>query len=389
MQMLRIEVAQLQRLKRDDQALSAMHEMVAIERGDPLTLAELVNWLAKRHAWSVIDEVATRFASSFEADPQLLYTLAQALAAEGKAQQAQEAADRALTLNPDRASDHCSLGFVLQHRGLMDWSDREFRHVIDMKNPPLDAQEVKALRARLRLADSLHDRGLDVEAADVMQGAVDQLDRQSESDRELTRRASQNLHLHMEHCLARTYFYRACELGQKQDFAHQRELLEKAIPEDPSDGDVLIALYRLPDPSAEQKQKTLEWIAAAIQLSRNQIDEEPDHWTAYNQLAWLVSNTEGDFDEAVRLSEKSVELIRAGLARDVQAQGEIKSLEWGELLGGHLDTLAHCYAAKGDYVAAVKAQTEASRLIPYSRVIANKLALFRSKLPETEQKDPP
>ena len=80
MKLLRIEVAQLQRLKRDDEALDAMHEMVAIERGEPPTLAELVGWLAKRQAWSVIDEVATRFAASFEADPQLLYTLAQALA---------------------------------------------------------------------------------------------------------------------------------------------------------------------------------------------------------------------------------------------------------------------------------------------------------------------
>ena len=40
MKLLRIEVAQLQRLNREDQALAAMHEMVAIERGDPQTLAE-------------------------------------------------------------------------------------------------------------------------------------------------------------------------------------------------------------------------------------------------------------------------------------------------------------------------------------------------------------
>ena len=184
-------------------------------------------------------------------------------------------------------------------------------------------------------------------------------------------------------------FMKTLKVEAVYPFAKQRELLEKAIQEDPSDGDVLIALYRLPDPSAEQRQKTLELIAAAIQLSRNQIDEEPDHWTAYNQLAWLVANTEGDFDEAVRLSEKSVELIRAQLARDVQAQGEIKSLEWGELLGGHLDTLAHCYAAKGDYEAAVKTQTEANRLLPYSLTISNKLTFFRGKLPKTEKKDSP
>ncbi len=147
MDLLRIEVVQLQKLNREDEALAAMHEMVAVERGEPQTLGELVGWLAKRCAWSVIDEVATRFAPSFEADPQLLYTLAQALAAEGKTEQAQAAADRALSLNPDRSGDHFALGFVLQRRGLMDWSDREFRHVIDVKSPTFDAQQI-ALQAR-------------------------------------------------------------------------------------------------------------------------------------------------------------------------------------------------------------------------------------------------
>jgi tetratricopeptide (TPR) repeat protein len=125
----------------------------------------------------------------------------------------------------------------------------------------------------------------------------------------------------------------------------------------------------------------MELITSALQLYRNRIDEDPDTSDFYNQVAWLVANTEGDFDEAIRLSEKSVELERASLAREGPGLGE-------ERLGGNLDTLAHCYAAKGYYAAAVKAQTEASRLIPYSRVIANKLDLFRSKLPATEQNDP-
>ena len=36
----------------------------------------------------------------------------------------------------------------------------------------------------------------------------------------------------------------------------------------------------------------------------------------YNEMAWLVANTEGDVDEAVRLSHKSVELVRAEAASD-------------------------------------------------------------------------
>ena len=136
MQLLRIEVAQLAAAQSRRQALAAMHEMVAVERGEPQTLAELVSWLAKRQAWSVIDEVATRFAASFEADPQLLYTLAQALAAEGKTQQAEEAADRALQLNPDRAERSLAFWRICSSdRGLMDWSDREYRHIIDDEGP--------------------------------------------------------------------------------------------------------------------------------------------------------------------------------------------------------------------------------------------------------------
>ncbi|HEX4142475.1 MAG TPA: hypothetical protein VHY91_02910 [Pirellulales bacterium] len=379
--LLRIEVGLLQQLGREDQALAAMHEMVGIERGDPQTLAELVAWLAKRQAWSVIDEVATRFAPSFEADPQLLYTRAQALAAEGKNQQAEEAADRALHLNPDRAADHELLAFVLRRRGLMEWSDREYRFIIAMKGPTLETR-VNAMRARLVLAESLHDRALDAEAGELMQAVIDQLDSPLDSDRELNRRALSELRLKMEPRRSQTYYYQACACGQKRDFVKQRELLEKAIREFPADGEVLIGLYHLPDQTPEQHEKTMELIASALQLYRNRIDEEPDTSDYYNQVAWLVSNTEGDFDEAIRLSEKSVELARASLAREGPGSGE-------EPLGGNLDTLAHCYAAKGDYVSAVKAQTEASRLIPYSHVIANKLALFRGKLPAGEQKDPP
>ena len=142
MQLLRIEVAQLQALERDDEALAAMHEMVAHRaRRAANAWRELVNWLAKRRAWSVIDEVATRFAASFEADPRVALHAGPGAGRRRQERSRPRRRPTALHLNPDRAADHCSLGFVLQHRGLMDWSDREFRHVIDMKSPPLDAQE--------------------------------------------------------------------------------------------------------------------------------------------------------------------------------------------------------------------------------------------------------
>ena len=185
------------------------------------------------------------------------------------------------------------------------------------------------------------------------------------------------------------HFYQACDSHQKQDFANERELLDKAVEIEPNNADVLIALYRLPDSTPAQRQKIMELIANSAQFCRNQIDEDPDSPHFYNHLAWLIANTEGDFDEAVRLSEKSVQLERAILAPDNPGQAEATVIDKEEKLGGLLDTLAHCYAAKGDYVAAVKSQTEANRLMPHSQTIAKKLAFFRTKLPPTEQKDSP
>ncbi len=310
MQMLRIEVVQLERLNRKDDAMRAMHEMVGVERGE--TLAELVSWLAKRHAWEVIDEVATRFASSFDAEPQLLYTLAQALAGEGKTKEADETANRALKINPEQSRDHWIMAQLLQYRGLTDWLDREYLQLLATKNLRWEI----LLDARREYAESLHDRGRDGEAADVAQVALDLLD----GSPELTRQVKQRVEI--EQRRARAYYFRACDSGQKHDFVKQRELLEKAIQEDPNEADVLIALYHLPDQTPDQRQRTMELIASAVQFCHNRIDEDPDSEEFYNQLAWLVGNTEGDFDEAIRLSEKSVELIKSKIARD-QPQGDM------------------------------------------------------------------
>ena len=131
--LLRIQVDQLQSLGRDAEAQQAMREMVALERGEPQNLVELVGWLVKRKAWAAIDDVATRFAPNFEADGQLLYTLAQALESEGKTEAAEQAARRALALNPDHIPDHFAMARFLQARGLDEWSDREFRYLLEIK----------------------------------------------------------------------------------------------------------------------------------------------------------------------------------------------------------------------------------------------------------------
>jgi tetratricopeptide (TPR) repeat protein len=371
-QLLRVEVDQLQAQQRDEEAQRAMREMVALERGEPQGLTELVNWLAKRRAWAAIDDVATKFASSFEGSAQLLYTLGQALQAEGKTDAAEETARKALELNPERVVDHYQMAQFLQTRGLLDWSDREARLVMEMKGTNPDV----AIRIRHFLAENLHDRQRDEEAGEVLQGAVDILAK-------IAQPANEDGSSRLDALRSRTCYLLALGFEHKNDRVKQRELLEKAISEDPNDADVLIALYHLPDQNDEQRANVLELINASVQATRNKIDEDQDLPTPYNQLAWLVANTEGDFDEALQKSLKSVELVRARLAQE-QVHGGPDAAAYAESLGGHLDTLAHCYAAKKDFDNAVKCQTEATRLIPHSQQILRKLEQFRKSQSEQQ-----
>ena len=111
------------------------------------------------------------------------------------------------------------------------------------------------------------------------------------------------------------YFF-ACHWETKGDAAKRREYLDKALKADPADVDVLIACYRLPEQPAEYHAKIVELIKKAAAASREQIAEtatasRPPRnriGVAYNQFAWLIGNTEGDFDEALKYSQKSLEL---------------------------------------------------------------------------------
>jgi tetratricopeptide (TPR) repeat protein len=97
--------------------------------------------------------------------------------------------------------------------------------------------------------------------------------------------------------------------------------------------------------------------------SSDRLALEADLATANNQLAWLVSNTEGDFDEAVRCSLRSLDL-RPDAA-------------------GYYDTLGRCYYAKGDYANAVSNQSKAVEMEPHSPQIVRQLELFKKALRET------
>ena len=204
----------------------------------------------------------------------------------------------------------------------------------------------------------LHDQGQDLDAAVTMEKLVEAVDAGKVTAAQLYGRKPGEVR-------ARTYYFFACHWKSKNDAVKQRENLDKALAADPTDIDVLIACHQLAEATPEYRTKIAGLIKKAATTLQERIAESPDDPSLYNQYAWVVGNTEGDFDEALRCSWKSLEL-----------QPEE---------GGYYDTLAHVYFGKGDCENAVKYQTKAAKLEPHSGLIQRQLKVFQKELEEKKK----
>ena len=356
----RFQVAWLKKLGKQEQIATAINRLVEMERGDQETLGPLLEWLVDEKAWKGVDDLARRFASRVAAEPALLYIVAQAYAEQGKGDLAKETAGRALKLNPGKQDEqllrHLQVAMALRNRGLFVWARPELEHVLDQSKANMN--ELSVITATT-LAEMLHDQGQEAEAADVMERIVKELDSGKLTENELYNRRPQEIR-------SRMLYFRACHAAAQNDSKKQREYLDKALEAEPTDVDVLIACYRLAGQSAEYRAKIVGLIKKASEKLREEIAADAEDASSNNQLAWLVGNTEGDFDEALRCSQKSLELQPTE--------------------GGYYDTLAHVYAGKGDWENALKYQLKAAELDPHSGLVQKELAAFRKKLEEAKKK---
>lgn len=349
--LMRREVELLKGLGRNDEAVAAMIAMIDLEDGGTEELTELVDWLVEQKAWSVIDRVAKRFDAQFRGDWSLLYLLAEARQAQGKTDEARELAERAFQLGGEEPTRHWRAAAYLQQRGQDEWAEREYRKVIEIG--PRGSRP--ALYAARWLAEMLHDQGKDKEAGDALKKIADLMERDP-----AVVQAVQRINLAPAELRARMeYFFAEAAAGQKE-FAKQKEHLDRAIAQSPTDADVLIAMYHLPGASDDYRAKTKKLIAAAAEAFEQRIENSPDDASGYNQYAWLIGNTEGDLDKAIRYSHRSLELMPN--------------------TAGYLDTLGHAYFTKGDYKNAVRYQQLAADLDPHAGLITRPLAKFKAAL---------
>ena len=352
--MMQYQVDLLEQLGRKDESLDVLRKMFDyIDVDKEETLMAMVNWLVRKKAWVVIDEVSKRFKRSFDTNALLIYTLAEAKLSQDSPEEAQKLAEKAVTLQPGKDESslryHLIIAHRLQARNLLRWAEGEFRHIIKTGA----TRSESALMARSELAYMLHDLERRKEAADMLGEMVKMM----ESDATV-RRVVGAIYRRPEALKARMHFYYAQQHAADGKKDEHRKSLDEALKHDSTDGDVLIDLYELTKDDPEEHKKTLAKIKAASEIMLKKIAEEPDSATWYNQYAWLISNTEGDKEKALKMSLKSIELRPDS--------------------GGLLDTLAHCYFALEKYDEAVAAQERAVKLEPSSRAIKKKLDKFRA-----------
>ena len=221
------------------------------------------------------------------------------------------------------------------------------------------------LIAELHLAEMDHDQADDLAAGEVLEGAVKAFAANVRGGNQPGNGTGVRVGS-MSGFRAQMNYYFACHWERKGDHAKSRQCLEQALADDSTNIEVLIACFRLPDQSPQFHRKIQRLIRAEADRTRALIAASPEPAINYNQLAWLIANTEGDLDEALQLSWKSLEL-----SPDT---------------GGFYDTLGRVYFAKGDYDSAVEYQGKAVELDPHSGLIRRQLELFRKKLEEKKQK---
>lgn len=282
----------------------------------------------------------------------------------GRAAEATAAANAAYQ-RPDPNFEECKAAAdALAEWGAIPWAEREYRRIID-DNP---VATFVAIQSRESLAQWLHDREEYAGAAEVLAEVTDAIRTDAALRKAVNaaieeRSRSGSAREYLSGLSGRRYLYAACQAEAAGDGAAQRSHLKLALASNQHDPDVLIALYRLTDDDAESHRTTqyhIEREANRLRSYVKDVDDNPLYYAQLcNQYAWLVSNTEGNYEEALELSLNSL-----------KARPDEPSF---------LDTLGRCYYAVGDLDKALEAQSRACELSPHVRVMQRQLEFFRQE----------
>jgi tetratricopeptide (TPR) repeat protein len=337
------------------------------------TAIQLLTWLPEHKLWSVLDAFLTKHEPRFQQSKRPLYYAALARVSQGKPELGEELAKKAAALDPQTAMESFVAAKDLEEHSQFDWAVREYERSIDKEQ----IASGPGILARVFLANLFHDYQKHQQAADTLEPLVKAVQGDGNVGQMYTNlrrfysRQGDSILPEAEALGARLHYFRACQYRDEQDWSREREALEKAIRFDPRDADVLIAMYRVPNADENWRRATLSKIRELARQFEQEMEEDPDDATPYNQWAWLISNTEGDYQQAIRYSHRSLELIPAAAGESAGAS--------------YLDTLGRCYYAAGDLENAVKYQRQAVAKVNYMQIMQRQLELFEKALAEKQE----
>ena len=366
--LLRRQFGLLRQLERQEEAAVVARRSVNLLDGSREQLIEAIDWFASEKSWMFAEVIADRFPVEFQEYPELMYRLAEAFLEGGDEERANQQAAIALAINPDDLDAHLTIASFLASRQRHSWAIAEYQQGI--QQAPLESEV--GVRMRILLGEIFHDLRQDNDARLVFEPVVE--NRENDDLKQSVIR----FYSRMESFVSRYWYFRACDHASRQQWDKQRECLEAGFNEDSDDGDILIAMYRFNESDEAFRAKALEAIQSSVTSYEDQIkaievkikntldrlEKQRLQWDlarAFNQYAWLVCNTTGDYQKAVDYSVKSLEIRN-----------------WES--ASYLDTLGHAYFAAKDFENAVKYQQQAVDKDPGSVGMRRQLKVFQDAL---------
>ena len=375
-------------LGRRDEAIALAVDNIDLIPPTTRDLVEACNWATDIKLHDFVLRLRHQNKRMFDTDERLLYGAAEAMLVGGEKEEAQALAAKALANRPFPKNDdekkklsqnesdtlaalHLSLAEELLARGLFDWAEAEYRCILD----GVELTSVAGANTRHSLADMLGELLRNQDAIDVLRPIVDR----TRKDGVLRDMLNQN-RVALQYMESQLEYHQAMVAKNNGDDEKTRQKLMLSYQMYRSNVDVLIEMYRT-DGDSDWKHTVDRLVAtqsntskARIKNLENQAPMLPQGFDTtrelsrlLNEYAWLVSNTTGDYEQALQASQKSLELTPDDAAK--------------------IDTCARCFYTLGRLDEALKMQQRALELMPHSPPMVRQMEMIHSAIEQKKQPD--
>ena len=295
-------------LGRSDESLAAIQRIIPQFVKQPVDVVNHLDWLTDHKAWVTIDELAAEHHDAIESNALMQYQVARSFDKRGNTDKAKELADAAFEMSTEPAI-RVIIGDELLKRMEFDWFERELRAAITDSE---DASE--SLFAQYKLIEKYFDWEEYAESLELLEEVIGRAEKDKEFA-ELLRDLIDQFKSMRDIAKARLL------KGNAEKSEERRALLESALRLHDENIDILIELYRLPDNSESYQAELKLQIERRVNEYQKQIDAQSNIYrqrgfgssrkdlaSHYNEYAWLVGNTFGDFEKALEYSKRSLDL---------------------------------------------------------------------------------